>query len=81
LLRKVSDPISLGILLCNRAESEHLAVEPDAARAALSAADAIANEVGAGPDSELGLALVRVRRLLSHEHLPAPDVVSTDGAR
>jgi predicted ATPase/class 3 adenylate cyclase len=66
LLRAVSDQTSLGILLCNRAETEHLAVCPDAAKDALAAADVVAAEVGAGPDSELSLALVRVRNLLCH---------------
>jgi len=67
LLRAVSDRPSLGILLCSRAETEHLALRPDAARAALEAADVIAAEVGAGPDSEFGLALTRVRGLLGQE--------------
>ena len=67
LLRAVSDPENLGILLCSRAETEHLAGAPAAARAALAAADVIAAEVGAGPDSPLGLALARVRNLLGHD--------------
>jgi predicted ATPase/Tfp pilus assembly protein PilF len=67
LLQAVSDRMSLGILLCARAETEHLARIPDAARAALRAADIIATEVRAGPDSELGLALARVRNLLTYE--------------
>jgi len=64
LLRAVSDRMSLGILLCARAETELLARAPDHAKAALEEANAIAAEVGAGPDSELGLALARVRKLL-----------------
>jgi class 3 adenylate cyclase/predicted ATPase/Tfp pilus assembly protein PilF len=67
LLQAVSDRMSLGILLCGRAETEHLAGVPNAAKAAVRAADLIAAEVRAGPDSELGLALARVRGLLSHE--------------
>ena len=67
LLQAVSDRMSLGILLCARAETEHLASVPDAASAALRAADIIATEVRAGPESELGLALGRVRRLLGHD--------------
>jgi tetratricopeptide (TPR) repeat protein len=63
LLRAVSDQTSLGILLCNRAETEHLADAPGSAAAALAEADVIAATVGAGPDSELGLALARVRNL------------------
>ena len=66
LLRAVSDRMSLGILLCGRAETEHLARVPNDAKAALAEADVIAAEVGAGPDSELGLALARVRNLLYH---------------
>ena len=65
LLRVVSDRMSLGILLCARAEIEHLAGAADAATNALGAADVIASEVRAGPDSELGLALARVRDLLT----------------
>ena len=66
LLRAVCDRMSLGILLCGRTETEHLAGLPGAARAALRAADSIATEVLADPDSELGLALARVRHLLGH---------------
>jgi len=69
LLRAVSDRTSLGILLCSRAETEHLAVRPDAAKDALATADIIAAEVGAGPESELGLALARVRGLVGQEEL------------
>jgi tetratricopeptide (TPR) repeat protein len=68
LLQAVSDRMSLGILLCGRAETEHLAGVADAARAALRAADIIATEVKAGPDSELGVGLARVRDLLGDEH-------------
>jgi predicted ATPase/class 3 adenylate cyclase/Tfp pilus assembly protein PilF len=64
LLRAASDRISLGILLCGRAETEHLAKVPNDAKAALAEANVIAAEVGAGPESELGLALARVRNLL-----------------
>jgi tetratricopeptide (TPR) repeat protein len=64
LLRAVSDRVSLGILLCGRAEMEHLAGMPDDGCAALSEAGELAVEVGAGSDSELGLALARVRNLL-----------------
>jgi len=64
LLRAVTDRTSLGILLCNRAEAEHLAGVSSSAKAALAEADVIAAEVGTGPDSELGLALTRVRNLL-----------------
>jgi len=64
LLRAASDRTSLGILLCSRVETEHLAGVPVAARTALEAADALAAEVRAGSASELGLALARARDLL-----------------
>ena len=64
LLRAVFDRVSLGLLLCNRAEVEHLAGSPASAKAALSGADQIAAEVSAAMDSELSLALTRLRDLL-----------------
>jgi tetratricopeptide (TPR) repeat protein len=64
LLREVSDRISLGVLLCSRAETELLAGASAASRAALSEARAIASEAGAGPESELGQALARVEKML-----------------
>ena len=67
LLRAMSDGTSLGILLCSRAETEHLAGVGDAAEDLLNAAEAIAADVKAGADSELGLALARVRDLLRRE--------------
>ena len=73
LLRAVSDRLSLGVLLCSRAETEHLAGVPDAASAALAEADVVAAEVGAGPSSELGLALARVRNLCGHRKSPGVD--------
>ena len=68
LLTAVSDQMGLGTLLCSRAETEHLAKTPDAAGRAFSRADAIAADVSARADSELGLALARVRVLLTAEH-------------
>jgi hypothetical protein len=65
LLRAVADRTMLGILLCGRAETEHLGGAPDQAESAFAEANGITAEVGAGPDSELGLALARVRNLLS----------------
>ncbi|TMG74819.1 MAG: tetratricopeptide repeat protein, partial [Betaproteobacteria bacterium] len=63
LLRVISDRLSLGVLLCGRAEAEHLAGDLDAAKNALAEAESLATATGAGPDSELGLALARVRDL------------------
>ncbi len=64
LLRKVADRESLGIMLCNRAHSEHLAGAAQAAKAVLAEADIIAAEIGAGPGSEFGIGLARVRTLV-----------------
>ena len=66
-LHAVSDEMSLGILLCSRAEAEHLAGDASAATAALDEAKATAVAVKAGADSELGLVLKRVRDLLQSE--------------
>jgi predicted ATPase/Flp pilus assembly protein TadD len=63
LLHAVSDRFSLGILQCNRAETEQLAGAVDAASAALDGAQSLAKEVGAGPQSELGQAIRRVLSL------------------
>jgi class 3 adenylate cyclase/predicted ATPase/Tfp pilus assembly protein PilF len=65
LFNAISDRWDLGLVQCRRAETEHLAGVPEAARAALGEAAVIAAEVGAGPHSELGLAIARVRDLLA----------------
>jgi len=64
LLVALSDRLSLGILLCSRAEAEHLSGATPAARAALEHATALSAEAGAGPESELGMALARARSLI-----------------
>ena len=63
-LRCASDPYALGVLLTGRAEARYLAGDGPSATASLGEAAAIAHEVGAGPASELGLALKRVGDLL-----------------
>jgi class 3 adenylate cyclase/tetratricopeptide (TPR) repeat protein len=63
LLRAAADRYALGVLLAGRTEAHHRAGNAAAAAAALAAAEEIASEVGAGPASELGLALARVCRL------------------
>jgi class 3 adenylate cyclase/predicted ATPase/Tfp pilus assembly protein PilF len=67
LLRDASDSMGLGILLCGRAETEYLAGGSAAAQAVFTAAEAITAATSAGPASELGLALARVRDLLGEE--------------
>lgn len=64
LLRAIPDRLGLGILLCDRAESEWLAGQPEAARAHLAEARAMAAEAGAGVQSELGQSIARVAALL-----------------
>jgi predicted ATPase/class 3 adenylate cyclase len=61
LLRAVNDKFSLGILKCSRAETERLAGAASEALACLKEAEALAAEVGAGPRSELGQAIARLR--------------------
>ena len=70
LLRDASKQLSLGVLLCNRAEIEQLAGNRTAARSALAEADAIALATGAGPESELVLGLARVREVLDQRTNP-----------
>ena len=72
LLHSASDAFGLGVLLTSRAEALHLAGDDAAATASLAAAATVAAEVGAGPASEIGLALARVRALV--------DAANTRGA-
>ncbi len=64
LLSEVSDTLSLGILLCDSAECEWRAGQADVARRLFSEARAKGEAAGAGPHSELGLALARVAQVL-----------------
>ncbi|MEO7939083.1 MAG: tetratricopeptide repeat protein [Burkholderiaceae bacterium] len=64
LLTAVSDQISLAVLQCSRAEAEHLAGNGAGAMAAVSAAEQIGTRIGAGPASEIGQSLARVRALI-----------------
>jgi predicted ATPase/class 3 adenylate cyclase/Tfp pilus assembly protein PilF len=61
LLETALDRVGLGILMCSRAEAAHLAGDDEAARRALTVAQRTADTVGAGRDSELGMALERLR--------------------
>jgi len=51
LLRAMSDRLSLGVLLCCRAEAAHIAGDLDAAKGALAEAESLATATGAGSDS------------------------------
>ncbi len=65
LLRNASDPVGLGVLLSGRAEAHHLAGNSQAAAAAIAAASSLAADVGAGPSSEVGIAIARVQMLIA----------------
>jgi tetratricopeptide (TPR) repeat protein len=60
LLEATADTLSLALLLCCRSEVEVLAGDPTAARLAQSQATSLGIVAGAGPASELGLALARL---------------------
>ena len=65
LLRALGDRVSLGILLCSKAEAEHLAGRSGEADAALHEAQELARAAAAGPESEFGLSLDSTHALLS----------------
>jgi serine/threonine protein kinase/predicted ATPase len=54
----------LGRLLCRRAQVEKFAGQPEVALAALDEARQIAEQVGAGPDSDLGQLIAEAHQLL-----------------
>jgi tetratricopeptide (TPR) repeat protein len=64
MLRSASDKFALGVLLSSRAEAHQLAGDTSSATASLATAMTIAGHIGAGPASELGLAISRVRKLI-----------------
>ncbi len=65
LLREASDRLSLGLLLCNRAECEWRAGHTDAASAAFAQAGEMMRTTDSGPSSELGAAVARIAALLA----------------
>jgi len=64
-LREVGDRVGLVVLLCHRGHAEVAAGDPSAGREALAAAEAAALLTGAGPDSEVGHAIARLREALA----------------
>jgi hypothetical protein len=60
-LRQIGDQLGLGKLLCARARVEFAQGERDAARLALTEAEVCAAATGAGPQSELGAAIGKLR--------------------
>lgn len=65
LMPAASDPVSRGLLATQRAEVEWRGGEAAAATAALQEAEALAQEAAAGPESELGKAIARLRERLA----------------
>jgi tetratricopeptide (TPR) repeat protein len=79
MLRAISSRFDLGLLLCARAEAEILGGNSGAALGALAESTAIATEIDAESttESELALALRRVRQLVSRpSHLGNPKRLS-----
>jgi predicted ATPase len=64
MLEATKDKVGLAVLICGLAEAEQLAGNHSAARAAYRTAKDIADSIGAGRDSELGLSLARLVQLL-----------------
>ncbi len=64
LLQAVGDPVSRGLLATQRAEVASLSGDAAAASAALHEAEALAATASAGPESELGKAIARLRQRL-----------------
>ena len=60
----MADLLSLGLLLCGRAEVECLAGDSAAALTAYAEARGLAEGAQAGPASEIGQALARVSAML-----------------
>jgi len=64
MLREAGDGLSLAVILCRVAECEWLAGQPLAAESALQEASRLALQAGAGPESEVGVALARAGQRL-----------------
>jgi predicted ATPase/class 3 adenylate cyclase/Tfp pilus assembly protein PilF len=65
LLREVGDRLALAFLLCKSGHTELAGNDVDAARAALAAAEEVVEAMGAGPDSEAGRAVAKLRSALA----------------
>lgn len=70
LLRASPDLVALGVLMSSRAEAHHLAGERAAAADSLAAAASLAAQLGAGPASEIKLAIARVTALIEAGQVP-----------
>jgi predicted ATPase/class 3 adenylate cyclase/Tfp pilus assembly protein PilF len=65
LLGDVADPLSQGLLLCDRAEFEHFAGHTGAARASVAQARSLGAQIETGGGSELDFRLLAIERLLA----------------
>jgi predicted ATPase/class 3 adenylate cyclase len=65
LLREVGDRLTLAVLLCQSGYTELAGNDVNAARAALAAAEEVVETMGAGPDSEAGRAVAKLRSALA----------------
>ena len=65
LLKQVGNPIELAKTQCTRGRVEVASGELDLARAALAEAETVAAALGAGPDSELGHEIEKLRQALA----------------
>lgn len=73
LLLLVADRLSLGLLLCDRADVEAMAGSSAGAKQAVLRARDIANELRCGEDSELGRRLRQATESVGHPPLPPLD--------
>jgi tetratricopeptide (TPR) repeat protein len=71
-LRAVKDAGQLGGLLCGRARLEHAEGQAEAAQAGLEEAEALAVQLGAGEESELGREIAETRAALETPPAEAP---------
>ena len=65
LLREVGERLELGKLLCRRGDLERTGGDLAAARSCLAEVEALAAAIHAGPDSELGRELAKLRQALT----------------
>ncbi len=71
ILRGIGARNELGRMLCMRAELEHAQGNADAAHTTFKEAAALAAELAAKPDTELGRALARARGVLDGANIPS----------
>jgi tetratricopeptide (TPR) repeat protein len=65
VLRSVNDSLELAKFLCGRAEVEHRSGNVEVARSLLVEIQALAAQIGLGPESQLGCMLAKLRQSFS----------------